>query len=92
MRLYFGLLLIFLTSCSGADTNNDVTGKVFPKVKAKLLSGNFINIPKVNETGFHVLIIGYKQNSQFDIDPYNLFHNNILSHVLLYLQTNFPFL
>lgn len=62
----FGLLL--LTGCSTQYPNKDVTGQVFPTVVGQSLEKNSLTIPNELNDDMTLLLIGYVQNSQFDID------------------------
>lgn len=69
------LLLICLTifACSPAlVTPTDVNGKVFPRVKGQSLDKQSITIPDHYSGKSAVLLIGYEQKAQFDIDRWIL--------------------
>lgn len=69
MRLFvLNLLLILVSGCSTMYPNQDVTGKSFPAVKGESLEKQLVNIPADFTEPFTLLLVGYKQNSQFDID------------------------
>ena len=65
------LLIMFIAFVSGCSTqykNQTVTGKSFPSVTGQSLEEDTVNIPGDFNKEFTLLLIGYKQNSQFDID------------------------
>ena len=62
------MILIFLTGCSATLPNRDILGQQFPSVSGQSLEENTVNIPGDFKEEFTLLLIGYKQNSQFDID------------------------
>lgn len=69
MRIYLISFFIFLASgCSTTYSNKDIAGKVFPDVTGQSLEKEEVNIPKDFNGKFTLLLVGYKQNSQFDID------------------------
>lgn len=69
MRLFICSLCILLTTaCSTIYSNQSVTGKIFPSVSAQTLEQISMNIPEDFNDNFTLLLLGYKQNSQFDID------------------------
>lgn len=69
MHLYTILLFITLVSaCSANYPNQDITGKVFPSISGQTLEKKAMSIPQDFDDNFTLLLIGYKQNSQFDID------------------------
>ena len=69
MRILFIALLLALTAgCSATYTNQALVGKSFPVVTGESLEKNMVRIPNDFKGDFTLLLIGYKQNSQFDID------------------------
>ena len=61
-------LFLILTSCSQTYLSNSTIGDKFPTVSAKKLTGEVIVVPDAFLGERHLLMIGYKQNAQFDID------------------------
>ncbi|XQW84745.1 hypothetical protein ACOYR1_16690 [Thalassotalea piscium] len=69
MRSTLLIIIIFFTlGCSQQYRNQSVIGQTFPSVSGQSLEKNKINIPEHFKDKFTLLLIGYKQNSQFDID------------------------
>ena len=69
MRFFIlALLSIFITACSTSYPNNDIVGQVFPTITGESLASESISIPDAFKGSKTLLLIGYKQNSQFDID------------------------
>jgi hypothetical protein len=69
MRIF--LLIAFIVIASGCSTkysNQSVTGQAFPLVTGKNLEQATVSIPEDFKKEFTLLLVGYKQNSQFDID------------------------
>lgn len=71
------ITIFFLTSlvaCSSTPipTPSNTAGKMFPKVSAKSLDGETVSIPDKFIGKPSMLLIGYKQNAQFDIDRWIL--------------------
>jgi hypothetical protein len=62
------ILAAVLTACASTYPNRTPVGEIFPAVKGVALSGEEWEIPKGMSGKPTVLLIGYKQNSQFDID------------------------
>jgi len=60
--------LLFITGCSTVYPNKDITGLAFPVVTGQSLEKNTVAIPTDFKDEMTLLLIGYKQNSQFDID------------------------
>ncbi len=59
---------MLLTGCSQTFVNQNPVGKPFPNVEAESLEQTFHTLPEYFDGRQVVLLIGYKQNSQFDID------------------------
>lgn len=69
MRYFASLLLIILISgCSTTYPNQSVVGKPFPAVTGESLEQKIVSIPASFKQKHTLLLVGYKQNSQFDID------------------------
>jgi hypothetical protein len=69
MRLLLICFFAFLTlGCSTNYVNQSITGKPFPSISGKSLEEKMVNIPQDFKGSTTLLLIGYKQNSQFDID------------------------
>ncbi len=60
--------LLLVTGCATNYANQNVTGKTFISVSGQNLEQETINIPAFFKSDFTLLLVGYKQNSQFDID------------------------
>lgn len=57
-----------LPGCSTTMPRRDPTGEIFPLVRGQSLEKERIEIPAAFAGGPAVLLIGYKQSAQFDID------------------------
>jgi hypothetical protein len=69
MRIFLFIALVILVSgCSTNYSNQSVTGQAFPSVTGQNLEQEAVNIPEDFKNEFTLLLVGYKQNSQFDID------------------------
>jgi len=66
--IILGLVIILTTACSTKHPNQTLVGQNFPSVSGQSLEQEAINIPEDFKEEFTLLLIGYKQNSQFDID------------------------
>ncbi len=64
----FCFILIFLVSCTTTVQNKKVIGKSFPEVEGETLEGKKIELPKDILGKKTLLLIGYDQDTQFDID------------------------
>lgn len=66
-KIYIFALLL-LIGCSTQYANKDITGQIFPSVVGTTLEKKSVSIPGDFNDDLTLLLIGYKQNSQFDID------------------------
>lgn len=62
------LFSLFLSACSSVYENQKLLGKTFPTVSGESLAGQPFTIPEDFNNPLTLLLIGYKQNAQFDID------------------------
>lgn len=62
------LLAFILAACTQTYPNQQVQGRVFPNVKGEGLDKQIRQLPEYFSGRPTVLLLGYKQNSQFDID------------------------
>jgi len=60
--------IMLMMGCSVTYQNKNVLGEQFPKVLGQSLEKETVNIPSDFNENFTLLLVGYKQNSQFDID------------------------
>lgn len=61
-------ILVMLSACSAHYPNQQVVGKQFPDIVGESLAQQDVAIPKDFNAEKTLLLIGYKQDSQFDID------------------------
>ena len=66
------LLLACCIGCRSTVPRRDPTGEVFPTVVGEALSGERVTLPDAFAGEPALLIVGYQQNSQFDIDRWLL--------------------
>jgi hypothetical protein len=68
MRSLIVLLVLLLSACSTKYPNENPISQTFPSVKGNTLEEQPVSIPEQFNGETVLLLIGYKQNSQFDID------------------------
>lgn len=69
MRFIITCFFIFLTAgCSTQYANQTSTGQAFPSIIGENLERKIVNIPEDFKGKKTLLLIGYKQDAQFDID------------------------
>jgi hypothetical protein len=95
MRLFFICFFALLTvGCSTNYANQSITGQPFPSVNGESLEQNIVNIPEDFKGNNTLLLIGYKQNSQFDIDRWLIGLDMTITEVDVYeiptIQGLFP--
>ena len=72
-RIFFSLCLIaMLSGCRTVVPNQNPTGLPFPSVTGTSLTGKKVQVPTDFEGKPAVLMVGYVQRSQFDIDRWIL--------------------
>jgi len=59
---------LLLSACTTQYPNQQLTGKQFPSISGESLEQNMVAIPSDFKADRTLLLIGYKQDSQFDID------------------------
>ena len=67
-----GIGVLSISSCSGPLERRDPTGEPFPTVAGKALDGTPMTLPSDLSGEPSLLIVGYVQDSQFDIDRWLL--------------------
>lgn len=88
------LFAVLVTGCSTHYKNQSIIGQKFPTISGESLEKNEVILPE-NFTGEHtLLLIGYKQDSQFDIDRWLIGLDMTQTHVDTYeiptIQGLFP--
>ncbi|WP_299080623.1 hypothetical protein [uncultured Paraglaciecola sp.] len=69
MRYFFAVIsTLMLLGCSSHYQNQSQLGQSFPSIQGQSLEEIQINIPEDFKGKKTLLLLGYKQNSQFDID------------------------
>lgn len=72
-NIYVFVICLFIFGCSATiSTPTDIKGKAFPQVKGQSLDKQIITIPDHYSGKDTVLLIGYEQKTQFDIDRWIL--------------------
>lgn len=66
------LLALAATSCSSTWPRRDPTGEVFPTVTGESLAGATVTLPAVGRGEPLLLLVGYEQETQFDLDRWLL--------------------
>jgi len=95
MRLFTLLLMAMLISaCSNPYQNQALQGKVMPNLVGQTLEKQVVDIPAVFESPLTLLLIGYKQDTQFDIDRWliglDMTETKIDSYEIPAIQGMFP--
>lgn len=65
-------LLLVATGCQGPLPNRDPVGETFPRVNGRDLDRTTIELPQEIAGSHAILLVGYLQDTQFDIDRWTL--------------------
>ncbi|MGI2178879.1 hypothetical protein [Shewanella frigidimarina] len=68
MRFLMIIAVVLLSACSTSYPNQAITGQDFPSVTGQTLEKESMAFPDDLQGKMSLLLIGYKQDSQFDID------------------------
>jgi hypothetical protein len=68
MRFLMIIAALLLSACSTSYPNQAITGQDFPSVTGQTLENESMALPEDLQGKLSLLLIGYKQDSQFDID------------------------
>jgi len=95
MKLFTSLLMILLlTACSTTYQNKNISGKKLPPMKGESLAKELIEIPSDFSSPITLLLAGYKQNAQFDIDRWlialDMTETNVSVYEIPAIQGMFP--
>ncbi len=64
--------VIAITGCQTVWENRNPVGDHFPAVKGKSLSGDLVNLPEAYSGSPVLLLVGYVQETQFDLDRWSI--------------------
>ncbi len=64
--------IAFLVGCGSTIPNRFPVGELFPSVQGKSLDGQQTMIPEVFKGRKVILVLAYKQNTQFDVDRWGI--------------------
>ena len=67
-----GALIVFAPGCGGAIPNRDPSGDPFPSVEGRDLEDRPVELPGEVAGAPAILMVGYVQETQFDIDRWTL--------------------
>lgn len=88
------MIILLLVGCSTTYTNRDPVGEVFPTVSGESLEKIEIDMPQYFNGSKTILLLGYKQDSQFDIDRWLIGLDQINTKAKVYelptIQGMFP--
>ncbi len=70
--LALAALVSSLASCSTTYPRRDPTGDLFPSVRGNALDGTEVALPEAGSGAPLLLLVGYEQDAQFDIDRWLL--------------------
>lgn len=68
LKLFILIIVVISTGCATTYTNRNPLGEKFPIVSGQSLTEEDHELPSFFEGSKVILLLGYKQDSQFDID------------------------
>jgi hypothetical protein len=72
LLLFLVIGAFFVNGCTAPIPRRNPTGDLFPTVTGESLSGRAVKLPTTFAGKTSILLVGYAQNSQFDIDRWLL--------------------
>ena len=92
--LIYILVAISMFGCSTTYVNRNPVGENFPRVNGQTLTEEERELPTYFKGSYVVLLLGYKQDSQFDIDRWliglDMTQTNIKAYEIPTIQGLFP--
>ena len=92
--ILFSLMILMTAGCSNHYQNQEITGQKFPAITGQTLEKQTVSIPQDFSGYFTLLLVGYKQNSQFDIDRWliglDMTQTNVDTYEIPTIQGLFP--
>jgi len=89
--IFFAMLF---AGCATTYTNKNPVGEMFPNISGESLEKNEIEMPEYFKGAKTIILIGYKQDSQFDIDRWliglDMTETNVKVYELPTIQGLFP--
>lgn len=94
MRILLITLTLLLSACSTTYSNKNVQGMVVPQMTGDTLEKETVTLPSVFTAPLTLLMVGYKQDAQFDIDRWliglDMTQTNITAYEIPAIQGMFP--
>lgn len=92
--IFISFCVLLMTGCSSQYPNKNVIGQQFPSVVGQSLEKEKVSIPDDFQEEFTLLLVGYKQDSQFDIDRWliglDMTKTNVAVYEIPTIQGMFP--
>jgi hypothetical protein len=94
-RLSIALMItILLSACSTAYPNKNILGSKLPAMAGETLEKQRVELPGMFDAPLTLLLVGYKQDSQFDIDRWliglDMTKTNVSAYEIPAIQGMFP--
>lgn len=94
MRIFLLVITLLLSGCSTIYPNKNVQGMLVPSMTGETLEQKTITLPAVFDAPLTLLLVGYKQDSQFDIDRWlvslDITETEITAYEIPAIQGMFP--
>lgn len=95
MKLLIGfIMLVIISGCSTSFPNQNITGLTLPKMQGETLTKKQFSLPDMFTSNNTLLLVGYKQDSQFDIDRWlialDMTNTDVKAYEIPAIQGMFP--
>lgn len=94
MRVVLLAVTLLLSACSTNYSSKNVEGMVIPTMAGETLEKKPVTLPAVFDAPLTLLLVGYKQDAQFDIDRWliglDMSETNITAYEIPAIQGMFP--
>jgi hypothetical protein len=88
------VITIFISACTTTYKNRNIVGNTIPIMSGETLEKQTVELPTMFKSPLTLLLVGYKQDSQFDIDRWliglDMTQTNINTYEIPAIQGMFP--
>jgi hypothetical protein len=88
------VITIFISACTNTYKNRNIVGNAMPIMSGENLEKQTVELPTIFKSPLTLLLVGYKQDTQFDIDRWliglDMTQTNINAYEIPAIQGMFP--